>query len=129
MSLYCCKCKARTEDIDPDVVRTRNGKLRKVAQCKGCGKGKSCFAREFEGGALTEEEKLKFKEGYEKMKALRQEIMELEGLLAQNSDELDKLYSADRLDPNPDQQVAENRGQWLGDHDAHHGDHQDDCDH
>ena len=55
--MYCTRCRQKTEDKGSDFVATRNNKLRKTAECAGCGARKSQFVAEYHGGALSAEDK------------------------------------------------------------------------
>ena len=40
MESYCLKCKKNTENIDPEVSRTSNGKVMILSKCAVCGSKK-----------------------------------------------------------------------------------------
>lgn len=56
-SAFCGRCKHKTEDKDVEIVRTKNGRLRRKCCCHDCGVKKSKFISEKEGAGLTEEDK------------------------------------------------------------------------
>ena len=46
MKTYCLKCKKDTENIDPEMVRTKNKKLTMQSKCSVCVIKKSRFVKE-----------------------------------------------------------------------------------
>jgi hypothetical protein len=46
------KCKSKTQTINEDVVRTSNGKYRKVGNCNKCNTKKSQFISKKEGEGI-----------------------------------------------------------------------------
>ena len=51
METYCLKCKKFTENIDPEIVRTKN-KLLMWSKCTDCKNKKSRFIKEQEAKGL-----------------------------------------------------------------------------
>ena len=45
MPSYCLKCKKNTENIDPAVSKTNNGKTMLLSKCAICGSKKSRFIK------------------------------------------------------------------------------------
>ena len=45
MSSYCLKCKKNTENINPRVSKTSNGKIMLLSKCAICGSKKSRFIK------------------------------------------------------------------------------------
>ena len=41
MESYCLKCKKNTENIDPEVSRTSNGRVMILSKCAVCGSKKT----------------------------------------------------------------------------------------
>ena len=52
MELYCLKCKKITENIDPEVSRTSNGRVMILSKCAICGSKKSRFIKHQEAKGL-----------------------------------------------------------------------------
>ena len=52
MKTYCVKCGKYTENIDPKVVKTKNGRLLMQSKCTVCGIKKSRFVKEQEAKGL-----------------------------------------------------------------------------
>ena len=48
MKTYCVKCKKDTENIDPEMFRTKNNRLIMQSKCSVCGIKKSRFVKEQE---------------------------------------------------------------------------------
>ena len=46
MLSYCLKCKKSTESINPNVLKTTNGKTMILSKCATCGSKKSKFIKE-----------------------------------------------------------------------------------
>ena len=46
MLSYCLKCKKNTENINPKVLKTTNGKTMILSKCAICGSKKSKFIKE-----------------------------------------------------------------------------------
>ena len=49
MKSYCLKCKKNTENINPRVSNTSNGKTMLLSKCAKCGSKKSGFIKNQEG--------------------------------------------------------------------------------
>ena len=45
MLFYCLKCKKNTENINPKVSKTSNGKTMMLSKCAICGSKKSKFIK------------------------------------------------------------------------------------
>ena len=52
MKTYCVKCRKDTENIDPKMVRAKNGRLLMQSKCTICGIEKSTFVKEQEAKRL-----------------------------------------------------------------------------
>ena len=52
MKTYCMKCKKDTENIDPKMFKTNNGRLLVQSKCTVCGIKKSRFIKEQEANGL-----------------------------------------------------------------------------
>ena len=52
MKTYCVKCKKNTENIDPKIVKTKNGRLLMQSKCTICRIKKSRFIKEQEAKGL-----------------------------------------------------------------------------
>ena len=52
MQTYCVKCRKDTENIDPKMVKTKNGRLLIQSKYTNCGIKKSRFVKEQEAKAL-----------------------------------------------------------------------------
>ena len=52
MKTYCVKCRKDTENIDPKMVRTKNGRLLMQQKCPVCRIIKSKFVKEQEAKGL-----------------------------------------------------------------------------
>ena len=52
MKIYCVKCRKSTENVDPNMVRTKNGRLIMQVKCLVCGIKKSRFLKEQEAEGL-----------------------------------------------------------------------------
>ena len=52
MKSYCLKCRRDTENINPNVSSTRNGKAMIISKCAVCGSKKSRFIKNQETKAL-----------------------------------------------------------------------------
>ena len=52
MKSYCLKCKKYTENIDPKVSGTSNGKIMILSKCAICGSKKSKFIKQQEAKGL-----------------------------------------------------------------------------
>ena len=48
MKTYCVKCRKDTENVDPKMVETKNGRLLMQSKCTDCGIKKSRFVKEQE---------------------------------------------------------------------------------
>ena len=45
MESYCLKCKKNTENVDPEISSTSNGKAMILSKCAICGSKKSRFSK------------------------------------------------------------------------------------
>ena len=52
MKTHCLKCRKDTENIDPEMVRTKNNRLIMQSKCPVCGIKKSRFVKEQEAKRL-----------------------------------------------------------------------------
>ena len=52
MESYCLKCKKNTENIDPEVSGTSNGRVMILSKCAICGSKKSRFIKQQEAKGL-----------------------------------------------------------------------------
>ena len=52
MLSYCLKCKRNTESINPNVLKTTNGKAIILSKCAICGSKKSKFTKQQEAKGL-----------------------------------------------------------------------------
>ena len=52
MSSYCLKCKKNTENINPKVSKTNNGKTMLLSKCAICGSKKSRFKKNQEAKGI-----------------------------------------------------------------------------
>ena len=52
MNTYCVKCRKNTENIDPKMVRIKNGRLLMQSKCSVFGIKKSRFVKEQEAKGL-----------------------------------------------------------------------------
>ena len=52
MKTHCLKCKKKTENTDPQVPSTSNGKTMMLSKCKICGGKKSRFIKNQEAKGL-----------------------------------------------------------------------------
>ena len=52
MKTYCVKCRKDTENIDLEMVRTKNNRLIMKSNCSACGIKKSIFAKEQDARGL-----------------------------------------------------------------------------
>ena len=52
MKTYCLKCKKDTDNIDPNVFRTKDNRLPMQSKCRVCKNKKSRFVKEQEAKAL-----------------------------------------------------------------------------
>ena len=52
MKTYCVKCRKDTENIDPEMVRTKNNRLVMQSKCSVYGTKKSRFVKEQEAKGL-----------------------------------------------------------------------------
>ena len=52
METYCIVCKENTDNINSNVVKTKNGRLMLMSKCSICGNKKSRFMKEQEGKGL-----------------------------------------------------------------------------
>ena len=52
MESYCLKCKNNTENIDPEVSSTSNGRLMILSKCAICGSKNSRFIKHQEAKGL-----------------------------------------------------------------------------
>ena len=49
---YCLKCRKNTENIDPEILSTSNGKAMILSKCAICGSKKSRFIKNQEAKGL-----------------------------------------------------------------------------
>ena len=59
MKTYCVKCRKDTENIDPKMVRTKNGRLVIQSKCTVCGIKKSRLVKEQEAKGLLSNLRIK----------------------------------------------------------------------
>ena len=52
MKTYCLYCKKETENVNPNVVKNRKGRIMLLSKCSVCGKGKSRFLKLQEASGL-----------------------------------------------------------------------------
>ena len=52
MLSYCLKCRKNTESKNPEVVKTKNGRIMLLPKCSVCNRKKSKFLKEQEGKRL-----------------------------------------------------------------------------
>ena len=52
MESYCLKCRKNTENINPEVLSTSNGKVMILSKCAICGSKKSRFIKHQEAKGL-----------------------------------------------------------------------------
>ena len=52
MLLYCLKCRENTESTNPNVVKTKNGRIMLLSKCKVCDSKNSKFIKEQKAGRL-----------------------------------------------------------------------------
>ena len=52
MKTYCVKCRKDTENINPEIVRTKNNRFNMQSKCSVCKIKKSRFVREQEAKFL-----------------------------------------------------------------------------
>ena len=52
MLSYCLKCKKNTENINPKVSKTTNGKTMMLSKCIACGSKKSKFIKDKQAKGL-----------------------------------------------------------------------------
>ena len=52
MNIYRVKCRRDTENIDPEMVKTKNNRLIMQAKCPVCGIKKSRFVKELKAKVL-----------------------------------------------------------------------------
>ena len=52
MKSYCLKCRKNTENINPRVSKTSNGRTMVLSKCAICGSKKSRFIKDQEGKGL-----------------------------------------------------------------------------
>ena len=52
MKTYCVNCRKDNKNIDPKIVRTKNGRLFMLSKCTDCGIKKSRFVKEQEAKGL-----------------------------------------------------------------------------
>ena len=52
MKIYRAKCRRDTENIDPEMVKTKNNRLIMQAKCPVCGIKKSRFVKELKAKVL-----------------------------------------------------------------------------
>lgn len=44
-NIYCVKCKQKTDNINPHIIKTKNNRKRLSAKCNKCNSLKSCFIK------------------------------------------------------------------------------------
>ena len=59
MKTYCVKYKKDTENIEPKILRTKNGRLLMQSKCTNCGIKKSRFIKEQEAKSLLSNLRIK----------------------------------------------------------------------
>ena len=52
MLSYCLKCRKNTKSKNPEVVRTKNGRIMLLSKCAVCDSKKSTFINEQEASGL-----------------------------------------------------------------------------
>ena len=52
MKTYCVKCRKNTENLNPKIFKTKNGRLLMQSKCTDCGIKKSRFVKEQEAKGL-----------------------------------------------------------------------------
>ena len=52
MESYCLRCKKNTENVDPQIVSTSNGRAAILSKCAICGSKKSRFIKHQEAKCL-----------------------------------------------------------------------------
>ena len=52
MKTYCVKCRKNTENLNPKIFKTKNGRLLMESKCTDCGIKKSRFVKEQEAKGL-----------------------------------------------------------------------------
>ena len=52
MLSYCLKCRKNTKSKNPEVVRTKNGRIMLLSKCTVCDSKKSTFIKEQEASGL-----------------------------------------------------------------------------
>ena len=52
MESYCLKCKKNTENLDPEISSTSNGRAMILSKCAICGSKKSRFIKNQEASGL-----------------------------------------------------------------------------
>ena len=52
MKTYCVKCRKNTENLNPKIFKTKNGRLLMQSKCTNCGIKKSRFVKEQEAKGL-----------------------------------------------------------------------------
>ena len=52
METYCVKCWTKTENLNSNIFKTKNGRLIKQSKCTNCGIKKSRFVKEQEARGL-----------------------------------------------------------------------------
>ena len=52
MLTYCVKCRKNTENLNPKIFKTKNGRLLMHSKCTDCGIKKSRFVKEQEAKGL-----------------------------------------------------------------------------
>ena len=52
MEPYCLKCRKNTENVDPHISSTSNGKVRILSKCKICYSKKSKFINKHQANGL-----------------------------------------------------------------------------
>ena len=63
MESYCLKCKKNTENVDPEVSSTSNGRVMVLSKCAICGSKKSRFIKHQEAKRLFSKLAIKARSG------------------------------------------------------------------
>ena len=54
MLTYCVKCRRKTENLDPKIFKTKNGRITIPSKCVACGIKKSRFVKNQEAKLITD---------------------------------------------------------------------------
>ena len=52
MEMYCIRCKKKTENLNPKIFKTKNGRMIMQSKCTDCRTKKSRFVKEQEAKGL-----------------------------------------------------------------------------